>query len=131
MDDQYWRDIAIKLLGWGIATCFIVIGWTINSGELFYFCSNQQSVIIRTYFINIIVLLVGILWIVALNYINSKIPAEQPHVNKKLMKWVAMAFLLLTTSIVFMSSIYNPVDKSCITLNNTLHRTSSLSFLRL
>ena len=106
MDDKYWRDLSIKLLGWGIATCFIVIGWTINSGELFKFDSCELSVIIRTYFINVITLLVGVSWIKALDYINSKIPTEQPHVDKFWVIVVASVSLILTFSIVFMSSIF-------------------------
>lgn len=111
MEDQYWRELAIKLLGWGIATCFVVIGWTISNGQLFFFCSDQEAVALRTNFINVIVPAVGIAWIFALNKINSEIPVEQAHVKNKPMCWVAVAFLVLTIVILFVSSIYNPDGK--------------------
>lgn len=117
-NDNYWRDLEIKLLGWGVATCFIVIGWTINSGELFYFCSEENPVVIRTIFFNLVVLFVGIAWIKALQYINSQVPEGQSHISKRLVVLVARWFLGLTFLIVFASSIVNPKETNFATLNN-------------
>ncbi len=115
MEDNYWRELTLNLLGWGIATCFVVIGWTINSGDLFYFHATEEIVVYRTWFTNIVVLMIGFAWVAALYFVSSQIPRGQPHLNKFPILLVAIVFLLLTSLILIMTSIYNPPEKKCNT----------------
>lgn len=100
---EYWRNLNLKLLGWGIATAIIVMGWSMSEGEIFCFAGSFEYKV-RAWLFTACIFVVGVFWIIGLNKLHKKatsikLPKGLEIIDKKVIIFIAIAWLLFSIGV--------------------------------